>query len=80
MCREMLAEIAEKKDDYKKFYGQFGKCLKLGVHEDSTSLSKIAELLRRAVRKVREAGRTRGLHQPYQGRRAPEFQHFQVGR
>ena len=23
------AEIAEKKDDYKKFYEQFGKCLKL---------------------------------------------------
>merc|ERR1712230_74758 len=33
-CLEMFAEIAEKKDDYKKFYEQFGKCLKLGVHED----------------------------------------------
>merc|ERR1712076_359570 len=32
-CLEMFAEIAEKKDDYKKFYEQFGKCLKLGVHE-----------------------------------------------
>merc|ERR1712151_1206115 len=30
-CLEMFAEIAEKKDDYKKFYEQFGKCLKLGV-------------------------------------------------
>jgi HSP90 family molecular chaperone len=29
----MFAEMAEKKDDSKKFYGQFGKCLKLGVHE-----------------------------------------------
>merc|ERR1711920_1012917 len=28
-CLEMFAEIAEKKDDYKKFYEQFGKCLKL---------------------------------------------------
>merc|ERR1711957_185578 len=26
-CLEMFAEIAEKKDDYKKFYEQFGKCL-----------------------------------------------------
>merc|ERR1712051_641777 len=33
-CLGMFAEIAEKKDDYKKFYEQFGKCLKLGVHED----------------------------------------------
>ena len=36
---EMLAEIAEKKDDdYKKFYEQFGKRLSLEIHE--------AELLR----------------------------------
>ncbi|CAJ1405764.1 unnamed protein product [Effrenium voratum] len=33
-------------DDYKKFYEQFGKCLKLGVHEDSTNRTKVAELLR----------------------------------
>merc|ERR1712113_717959 len=45
-CLEMFAEIAEKKDDYKKFYEQFGKCLKLGVHEDSTNRTKIAELMR----------------------------------
>ena len=32
----MLAEIAEKKDDYNKFYEQFDKFLKLGIHEDST--------------------------------------------
>ena len=35
-----------KKDDYKKCYEQFGKCLKLGVHEDSTNRTKVAELLR----------------------------------
>ncbi|CAE8733002.1 unnamed protein product [Polarella glacialis] len=40
-CLEMFAEIAEKKDDYKKFYEQFGKCLKLGVHEDSTNRTKV---------------------------------------
>merc|ERR1711894_751591 len=45
-CLEMFAEIVEKKDDYKKFYEQFGKCLKLGVHEDSTNRTKVAELLR----------------------------------
>merc|ERR1711964_630928 len=45
-CLEMFAEIAEKKDDYKKFYEQFGKNLKLGIHEDSTNRTKIADLLR----------------------------------
>merc|ERR1712070_53495 len=45
-CLEMFNEISEKKDDYKKFYEQFGKNLKLGIHEDSTNRAKIAELLR----------------------------------
>merc|ERR1711918_23918 len=45
-CLEMFAEIAEKKDDYKKFYEQFGKSLKLGIHEDSTNRAKLADLLR----------------------------------
>merc|ERR1712006_78074 len=45
-CLEMFTEIAEKKDDYKKFYEQFSKNLKLGIHEDSTNRQKIAELLR----------------------------------
>merc|ERR1711957_164702 len=45
-CLEMFTEIAEKKDDYKKCYEQFGKCLKLGVQEDSTNRTKLAELLR----------------------------------
>jgi len=45
-CLEMFAEIAEKKDDYKKFYEQFGKNLKLGIHEDSTNRAKMADLLR----------------------------------
>ena len=45
-CLQMFQEIGEKKDDYKKFYEQFGKCLKLGIHEDSTNRTKIAELMR----------------------------------
>merc|ERR1712195_305086 len=45
-CLEMFAEISEKKDDYKKFYEQFSKNIKLGIHEDSTNRMKVAELLR----------------------------------
>jgi len=45
-CLDMFAEISENKDDYKKFYEQFSKNLKLGIHEDNTNRIKIAELLR----------------------------------
>ena len=45
-CLEMFAEIAENKDDYAKFYENFGKNLKLGIHEDSQNRAKMAELLR----------------------------------
>jgi len=45
-CLEMFTEISEKKDDYKKFYEQFGKNIKLGIHEDSTNRAKVSELLR----------------------------------
>jgi molecular chaperone HtpG len=43
---ELLAEISEDGEKYKKFYEQFAKNLKLGIHEDSTNRGKIAKLLR----------------------------------
>merc|ERR1719319_1132181 len=45
-CIEMFNDLTENEDAYKKFYEQFGKCLKLGVHEDSTNRTKVAELMR----------------------------------
>jgi len=43
---ELIEEIAEDKDNFKKFYEQFSKNLKLGIHEDSTNRKKIAGYLR----------------------------------
>ena len=43
---EILAEIAELNDAYKKFYEQFVKCVKLGIHQNSVDGVEIAELLR----------------------------------
>merc|ERR1712031_54996 len=43
---ELMEEIAEDKDNYKKFYEQFSKNMKLGIHEDSTNRKKLASFLR----------------------------------
>ena len=45
-CLEMFAELAENQEDYKKFYEQYSKNLKLGIHEDTTNRKKLADLLR----------------------------------
>ena len=46
---EVVEEISEDKDNYKKFYEQFGKNIKLGIHEDSTNRKKLAGFLRFAT-------------------------------
>lgn len=45
-CMELFDELTEDKDGYKKFYEQFSKNLKLGIHEDSQNRSRLADLLR----------------------------------
>merc|ERR1712012_745009 len=43
-CLELIDEIG--KDKFKKFYEQFSKNIKLGIHEDSTNRKKLASFLR----------------------------------
>jgi molecular chaperone HtpG len=45
-CMEMFEELAENPEDYKIFYEQFSKNLKLGIHEDTKNRQKLANLLR----------------------------------
>ncbi|CAG5132920.1 unnamed protein product [Candidula unifasciata] len=45
-CLELIEDLTEDKENYKKFYEQFAKNIKLGIHEDSTNRKKLAEFLR----------------------------------
>merc|ERR1712212_1163215 len=45
-CLELISEISEDKEQMNKFYEQFGKNLKLGIHEDSTNRKKLVSFLR----------------------------------
>jgi molecular chaperone HtpG len=44
-CLELFAEIKENNEDYTKFYEQFSKNIKLGIHEDASNREKLSELL-----------------------------------
>merc|ERR1712193_6530 len=43
---DLMDELNEDKDSWKKFYEQFAKNIKLGMHEDSTNRKKLAGYLR----------------------------------
>ncbi|CAF0726610.1 unnamed protein product [Rotaria sp. Silwood1] len=45
-CLELIEELSEDKESFKKFYEQFSRNLKLGIHEDSTNRAKLASYLR----------------------------------
>merc|ERR1712064_213188 len=45
-CMELFDELSEDKDSFKNFYEQFGKNLKLGMHEDTTNRKKLSGFLR----------------------------------
>ena len=45
-CLELFSELTETPEEYKTFYDQFSKNIKLGIHEDSQNRTKLSDLLR----------------------------------
>jgi len=43
---EIIDDLTEDKENYKKFYENFSKNLKLGIHEDSNNRKKLSDFLR----------------------------------
>jgi len=43
---DLISELEDDSEKYNKFYEQFGKNIKLGIHEDSTNRAKLAKFLR----------------------------------
>ena len=44
-CLDLFTEIKAKDEDYAKFYEQFNKNIKLGIHEDASNREKLSDLL-----------------------------------
>merc|ERR1711971_191795 len=45
-CLELISELAEDSEQWKIFYEQFSKNMKLGIHEDQTNREKLSNMLR----------------------------------
>merc|ERR1711936_994689 len=46
---ELIEEVSEDKDNFKKFYEQFSKNIKLGIHEDSTNRKNLASFTKEGL-------------------------------
>ena len=71
-CLEMLAEIAELNDNYKKSHGQCGKCWN---HEDSSVGVETAEMLRFDTSKPGDERFNLGICGPHEGRSERRLRH-----